>query len=646
MGAYRAVSSEEIGVMELAGCQAQDWGRVQVGEGFCASRVRRVAFSGDICIGALNGVVKVAGQELAAELTDAVIADCRLGDNVRIARVHTVLASYDVADGAVITDVGEMVTHAGATFGNGVEVACVNEGGGREVRIFNEMSSQFAYLMAMHRYRPQLIERLNAIADAAVASVRSDRGAVGAGAIVSHVAQIVDVNIGPAAVVCGPAGLHNGTILSEAQAPTRVGAGVVAEDFIIAEGSSVDSGAVLSHAYVGQGVKMGKQYSVENSLFFANCEGFHGEACSIFAGPYTVTHHKSTLLIAGIYSFYNAGSGTNQSNHMYKLGPVHQGMVQRGAKTGSFSYMLWPSILGPFSVVIGKHLNNFDAGDLPFSYITDEHGETFLTPAMNMHTVGTIRDGEKWPSRDRRKGSVKRDLIRFEVYSPYLVGKMVKAETALQALSESVTKDVEQVRYKGVLIKRLLLRTGAKGYRNAVDLYLAERILARAGDAVAQGQAAVQQALAASSAGVYSEDWADLAGLLIAGERLRQLEALIESGTVPNAAAFQSAFQAAWAAYADDEWAWVRHTYQARNGKAVDELTVAELDDMKAARDKAQATGIKKILADAEKEFDDIAATGFGADGSAADRAADFAAVRGTFAGNSFVKKMKAQLDQ
>ncbi len=35
---------------------------------------------------------------------------------------------------------------------------------------------------------------------------------------------------------------------------------------------------------------------------------------------------------------------------------------------------------------------------------------------------------------------------------------------------------------------------------------------------------------------------------------------------------------------------------------------------------------------------------GFGADGTAEDRAADFTAVRGTFAGNSFVKKMKAQL--
>ncbi|MCK4489001.1 MAG: DUF4954 family protein, partial [Anaerolineales bacterium] len=42
----------------------------------------------------------------------------------------------------------------------------------------------------------------------------------------------------------------------------------------------------------------GKQFSAENCAFFANCEGFHSEAVSLFAGPFSVTHHKSTLLIA------------------------------------------------------------------------------------------------------------------------------------------------------------------------------------------------------------------------------------------------------------------------------------------------------------------------------------------------------------
>ena len=49
----------------------------------------------------------------------------------------------------------------------------------------------------------------------------------------------------------------------------------------------------------------------------------------------------------------NAGSGSNQSNHMYKLGPIHQGTLERGAKTTSDSYILWPARVGAFSLVMG-----------------------------------------------------------------------------------------------------------------------------------------------------------------------------------------------------------------------------------------------------------------------------------------------------
>ena len=66
----------------------------------------------------------------------------------------------------------------------------------------------------------------------------------------------------------------------------------------------------------------------------------------MFAGPYTVSHHRATLLIAGYFSFFNAGSGANQSNHMYKSGPVHQGVHLRGCKFGSDAYVLLPASTG------------------------------------------------------------------------------------------------------------------------------------------------------------------------------------------------------------------------------------------------------------------------------------------------------------
>ena len=61
----------------------------------------------------------------------------------------------------------------------------------------------------------------------------------------------------------------------------------------------------------------------------------NGEACAAFCGPFTVSHHKSSLLIGAMYSFYNAGSATNFSNHAYKMGPMHYGYLERGCKTAS-----------------------------------------------------------------------------------------------------------------------------------------------------------------------------------------------------------------------------------------------------------------------------------------------------------------------
>ena len=645
MSNHRRLTGDEIAALEARSCSATDWSGVEVTDGFDPNRVRDAEFIGSVKIGALNGAVSVeGGVDLPAGICEATLANCELGDNVRIARIGGYLANYVIESGALISDVGTMVTRPGATFGNGVEVECVNEGGGREVLLFDELSSQFAYLLAMYRHHDGLIEKLQAMVEAYVDGVRSDMGRVGAGASITHVGQIIDVNIGPRAVISGAARLCNGTILSEEAAVTRVGAAVAAQDFIIAEGAQVDDGAIIHTSFVGQGVQMGKQYSSENSLFFANSEGFHGEACSIFAGPYTVTHHKSTLLIAGMYSFYNAGSGTNSSNHMYKLGPVHQGVLQRGSKNGSFSYLLWPTVVAPFSVVIGKHLTSFDAGDLPFSYITDEDGVSLATPAMNMFTVGTVRDGEKWPARDRRTATHRRDQIRFEVYNPYIVGKMIRGQAALAALYEETPREVEQVRYNGVTIKRLLLRTSTRNYGTGIDMYLRERILARAAAARQQGADAVGVALADD--GTYSDNWTDIGGLLIGEKRLGELVDAIASGDISTPAGFHQAMAAASDAYEADEWAWVRRAFEARGDQSVDALSLEDLDEMEAKQNKATATFTRKILADAEKEFDEVAAFGYGADGDAATKAADFAAVRGSFEDNSFIQNMKEKLAQ
>lgn len=155
---------------------------------------------------------------------------------------------------------------------------------------------------------------------------------------------------------------------------------------------------MLRRCFVGEGVVIENGFSAENSLFFANSHLNHGEACAVFAGPYTVSHHRSTLLIAGYFSFFNAGSGANQSNHMYKSGPVHQGVHLRGCKFGSDAYVLLPASTGAFTIVTGRHYNHHDTERMPFSYLVEEAGDSVLLPAVNIRSCGTARDIDKAPA--------------------------------------------------------------------------------------------------------------------------------------------------------------------------------------------------------------------------------------------------------
>ena len=649
---YRPLRDDEIQTLNAQGCRCDDWSSVQVAEGFNPLRVQNTHFAGEVQLGANEGdlvnegnLANDAGVKKPCGLFNAYLDNCTVDDGVRIANIGGHIANYDIGRNVCIENVGTMETSPGATFGNGVEIEPLNEGGGREVVLFDRLDSQFAHLLCVHRYRPKLTEKLLAIAHAEVAKVKADRGRIGSGVRISNVKRIADVKIAAGAVIEDATLLANGTVLSSEEAPTRIGCDVQADDFIVGEGTQITGGAIVSKSFVGQGCRIGKQFSSEGSMFFANCEGFHGEACSLFAGPYTVTHHKSTLLIAGLFSFYNAGSGTNQSNHLYKLGPVHEGKLERGCKTGSFSYMMWPCRVGPFSVVLGKHTRTFDTADFPFSYIeAASNGRSVMTPGFNFTTVGTVRDGAKWPARDRRKGSLKRDRISFDVFSPLTVGRMLAGSAKMKELQEKTDRAVEFVTINGADVKRVLLRTGQKFYRSAIHMYLLEKVIARVLDALDKPGTSLADALAESPQAVFSEQWVDVGGQMMAKGRLDELCAAVESGHLADFDALGAELDKIQEAYAEDEWRWVRWACGRVFEAGLDDATPESLIDMADQLLKVRSKFLNLVLNDASKEFGDVVQTGFGQDGTPDDVAADFSAVRGEFETNKFVRQMKDEM--
>ena len=630
---YRALTRDELAALAKNGCTAEDFGLIRVADGFDATRVRNVHFVGTNEIGRLDESVPLAGDmKLPAGIRNATLCNCHLGDNVYIHNVGRAISNYDIGDGAVIANTDLLAVEPGCTFGNGVEVEAVNEKGGREVRIFNELSSQVAYLSAVYRHRPAFTSRLDALVQAYVDEKRSDRGWVGPGAEVQGCGEILGVNIGPKAVVKGVSFLRNGTILSDSRKPTLVANGVQAEHFIIGKWSKVTEGVVAKNVFVGEGVRLGRQFSAENSLFFANCEGFHGEAVALMAGPYTVTHHKSTLLIAGTFSFYNAGSGTNQSNHMYKLGPVHQGLLERGCKTGSFAYLLWPSRVGAFSVVMDKHGTSLDLGDMPFSYVTVEGGRSTLTPAMNMMTVAMARDEAKWRDRDRR-GEGGLDMVHVDTFSPYTVGKMIAGRERLLKASES---GKEEINMGGAWIKRVLCKKQARAYETGIKKYLYTKVLEALERSLPSG-ADWRAGLAPAPEAVLDRVWVDVGGMLAPRCRIDQILAAVESGAIDSVQALRRRLEALHAAKEADEWAWARAAFEQTEGKSIDEISASDLVDLLEDLRKRASKFTNVLAKDAGKEYGDSSKLGFAAD-HPHQVDADFAAVRGTLEDDGFVK--------
>ena len=645
---YKGVTKEQIEGLASRGCTSEDWSMVKVVDNFDALSVMNTHFIGDVKLGNLSGTINsVGGLEKPCGIYNATIANCCIGNNVRIANAAVHIANYNIADNVCIENIAVMQTNSGATFGNGVKVDVLNEASGREVVLFDHLNAQFAYMMCLHRYRPNLIEKLKAIADGYVQSIRSDYGTIGTGARICSTKEIIDVNIGQYATVNGASSLINGSILSCEDAPTVVGAEVAAKNFIIAESSSVESGAILHGVFVGEGCEMGKQFSAENSLFFANSEGFHGEACSVFAGPYTVSHHKSTLLIAGLLSFYNAGSGTNQSNHMYKLGPIHEGKLQRGTKTGSFSYMMWPCRVGPFSVVLGKHSSTFDTADFPFSHLEARpDGRCNMVPGLHLTTVGTVRDGAKWPSRDRRKGSVKRDVISFDVFSPYTVGKMLKANAQLLKMQNDTEKSIEEVSVCGAMVKRPILRSSQKYYRTGIGIYLLGKIVDKAEQLVRDANLKVSDAFAVDPDSVFSAEWVDIGGQLMPQKRLADLEDAIENGSICTMEAFMEQIQQIHQDYQKDEWAWVRKMYEENFDIDLGSATKEQLLEITRGFLKIKSKFLKLVIADAGKEFAELSRCGYGQDGGMEDIATDFDETKGLYENNKFVIDMKQNVER
>jgi hypothetical protein len=643
---YRQLTRHEIAILEEKGCMAEDWTRISVKPEFDPDHLRNVSFAGDIKLGLFNNTVEIEPGILKhTGIYDSSILNCSFGDNVYISNVDN-LVQYDIEDEVVIENVNTLAVTGENTFGNGTELDIINEKANRTLLIYDQLTAQIAYMVVFYRHDKEMIKRLEEMIKKYVESKKSDQGTIGEGARILNTRTIRNVNVGEYALISGATHLENGTISCTKEEPSIVGGDVIALKFIILSGSVVDSASYLEKCFIGQGVIIGRMFSAENSAFFANCEGLNGEALSIFAGPYTVSHHKSTLLIAALYSFFNAGSGSNQSNHLYKLGPVHQGILDRGVKTGSFSYLMWPSRVGVFNVVIGKHFVHMDTSSFPFSYVVESGGKSLLLPAQNLFTVGTLRDSSKWQLRDRRQFGPKLDLICFDLFNPYIVGKILEGINILKKINEDVPLNQEAADYKGISIRRKKLEHCISIYEHAVKIFIGNEVI-RMLDAMSEKSTfnEIRERFYPNGT-IVSERWTDMAGMIAPLSAIEDLLSDIKSDRIKTISDLTENLQKVHNDYQKYAWIWCTRLIRDFFKIDISNIKPDQLISIITGWKDSLSKQTESILQDARKEYDDKRRIGYGIDGDEQVRDTDFDEVRGLFEHNKFIIETKNDLDK
>ena len=589
---YRQLTAEELTILENNSCWAEDWSRVLVAENFKPYSFHRVLFYGDIRLGRFEKKIEVAkGFFKHSGINDATLRNVTVGNDCLIEKVGNYINNYTIGDDCYISNICTLETTEDATFGEGAVISVLNEMGDGNVTIFRDLNSQLAKFMVKYSQDKVLRQLLMQLIEDELRIGRPERGLIGSNVKIINAKDITNTVIKGYCEISGASRLAECTVMSSMDAPVFIGTGVICENSIICDGCSINNSVKMQDCFVGEACQITNGFTAEASLFFANSFMANGEACAAFCGPFSASHHKSSLLIGGEFSFYNAGSNTNFSNHAYKMGPLHWGTLERGTKTASGSYVLMPATIGAFSVCFGKLMHHPDTRCLPFSYLI-AYGDTMcLSPGRNITTVGLYRDIKKWPKRDKRSKLSKKSIINFDWLSPFTVGEIVEGIKILEALRDASGDNVTTYNFHEYVINASSLRKGLKYYDIALRIYMGA-VLKRAQKEGFFGM---------PKSDVGKGRWTDLSGLLMPESDERRLVDDIKNGTIDSFLLVLDRFEDINNHYRDYRWAW---SYQL----ILDYYHLESLDEAACERIRedyvrARRAWIAEIRKDAEKEF-------------------------------------------
>ena len=424
---WRALSKEEIRLLEGSGNFSPDWSTFRIEEGKYLGKIRNCVFSGDVRVSMRR--TEIRGDEYLPLLQNSVLEDTTVSAGCRVENSGP-LRNLFLEEGCFIENCGRISFQAGCSCGSGSVMELGVETGERIVPAFPGMNVDLAELLSggsgrrerMDAYRKKLAEFLKKLR-------QCFQGSVGERCRLISTPVIENCFLGPETVIDNACAVRNSTLMGGEYGSVSVFDGALVRDSIIRWKSRIDSMAIVESSVVDEACTVEKHGKLTASYLGPNSVLGEGEITSSLAGPFTAAHHQS-LLIAARWpeGKGNIGYGANVgSNHTSRL-PDQEIRPGEGQFFGLACSIKYPADYSgaPFSIIATGVTTLPQKVEFPFSLICKPFQDIQgMPPAFNQiipawvlsdNMFAVRRNDRKYTERNRasmwkprEEGSIRRD---------------------------------------------------------------------------------------------------------------------------------------------------------------------------------------------------------------------------------------------
>ena len=440
----RALSSPEIGTLERQRNIARDWRRVRVSRDFTPEPIIGCTFLGSAVIGNLAGTVTVAGFQQPCGLINSTFYDVQIADAVLIKNVMT-LSAVTALSGAAIMNCHTIAHGEDTHFGVGKELKLAVEAGGREIRIFPEITIDVARIICSRRDDKELLNEYNRLVDEYFRRADSPWSVVMNDARVMNCPKVLNMFIGEAATIDNANCVKNTVIISSREEPVTIEDGAYVADCVVQWGGHIATGAIAENSIFTEYSGASRNALVTDSLIGSNTHASGGEITSSLVGSFVGFHHQALLISA----FWPEGKGNISyganvgSNHTGKE-PDQEIWPGEGTFFGLGCSIKFPTDFtqGPYSMVASGTICLPQKMMFPFSLINrPRHTWKGLSPAINeIIPAWVLHDNifTVWRNvgKYRARNKARRITIKYDILRPSVIDKMLDARARLNAVSE------------------------------------------------------------------------------------------------------------------------------------------------------------------------------------------------------------------